>query len=370
MAIQKDIAPLKARIISSPGHVSVRFYSLDGQKFFVRNFIMPESFFVELERSVVNKMGKVKGAMELYRVGKQFGYRYAIFNKFPKGNFNKLIMSTVFEFFVVGGYAKSITVSHIDQQRKALDIKTRNLVITTRDGMGYIITIGGAAGIICYMNGDYALECCSRSTSKSTYDLVIADRDTLKERGFKPIESSDIPNMIDFESYMRHNLSQKGGPETASFEKLMSNGIVKQKPGLLVLEGSKERVIPVEISLLYDIENNFNENIVSEAAYVSFHNIGTYFKVRNNPYENLVELFSAFGFGIINVVEQKSRVSISLRGYPWYTDETEKTSFAMLKGAILGFLNGNTGKTYVIKSISSETVNNVFDVKLELGTHT
>ena len=54
VSASQDIASVKARINSAPGHVSVRFYALDGKRFFVRNFILPESFFVELERQTMN----------------------------------------------------------------------------------------------------------------------------------------------------------------------------------------------------------------------------------------------------------------------------------------------------------------------------
>jgi len=57
------------RIVSVPGHISNKFYALDGKRFFIRNVFMPELFFVALERAAIKDKGEL-GKKELYEIGK------------------------------------------------------------------------------------------------------------------------------------------------------------------------------------------------------------------------------------------------------------------------------------------------------------
>ncbi len=346
-----------------PGYISKQFHALDNKKFFIRNIFIPESFFVILEQTIVENKGD-KRKKELYRMGKQFGYRFALLNRFPKGNINKVTMRSVFDFFQTI-YAKKMTTLNIDSQLKMVELELDEFIVTSKDDMGYM-PIGAGAGAWCYLNGDYNLDCSTQKLSKGKHVLLCANKKILKERGFEVIESKQMPESIDFKSYMGHNLPQKGMFKSSSFSQLLKTGIASYTPGIIKLEKSNERLIVLEISILFDIENTFDQKLISDSSYTPFYNIGLSLKEKEKPYDSLTELLSAFGFGIVQVTEKKDTVSVLFHGYPWFSTETEKTSFGLIKGAVLGFLNGITERKYELKSLSSEVTNNVFDVSMEL----
>ena len=358
----------KAKIFDKKGYISYGFYSLDGRNFFVRNLVIPEMFFTELENLVVKNKGHDEGIKELYRVGKRFGYRYAMFNRFPRGNINRLTLSTIFNFFVDAGYAKSIILSNVDLISKTFELQTENLVITSKNGMGYVLTVGGVVGLCCQLTSDYFLEGNVKKISNSRYVLTISNPEILKQRSIKYFTENEIPQKINFSSYMQNNFPQETRSEALkSFGELLKEGTLDYKPGIISVKESRERVIIVEISLFFDIEETFDKETVYNAAYLPFHNIGFHYTKYQNPLENLAELFSAFGFGLVEVKEGvANKTTILFNGYPWYPKATEYTSFPILRGAVEGFLNGNSERRYKAKIVSSNMVNNVFDVEIEL----
>lgn len=353
--------------IETPGYVTGKFYTLSGKPFFIRNIFFPESFFVNLEKSILHKKG-INGRKLLYSLGKQFGYRFCQLNLFPKGNINKVIISLIFQFFETQ-YAKRITLSNLDINNKLLELDTEELAITSKNHMGYIVTVGGCAGIWCYLFGDYSLECAIKKISEKRYKLISGPPKILKRKGLNVLKSHKKPKEINVFKYHTYNKPQNNLIISKnSVTELIKNGFIYYNGANMIIKNPNDRIIPVEISLLYEIEKTFDSQIIFNDSYNSFYNIGFSTKKLEDPYSFISELLTSFGFGIGQVISYGRKITISFNGYPWFLENQKESKFPFLKGAILGFLEGNSGNKYKIELTLSEIRNDTFSILLNVTT--
>ena len=347
----KNILIPKVFRIDIPGYVAGKFYTIEGQSVFVRNVFVSETFFIELERLVMNELG-TKGKAMLYRIGKQFGYRFSEMNRFPRSNPAKSIV--LIASFLETLYAESIK-SNVDASNKTLILDSEGLVITRESGGGYILTIGGCAGIWSYVVGDYSVECSSRKIGDARYELVSATPEVLEGRGFDVIRSIEKPKPLDITSYNLYNQPPTEISKTApTIDKLMTQtDIISYKGGRLHLSVSNVRFIPIEISLLSEI-NRIPLRFVSKAAYDSFYEIGKNTARQKDPYRFIAELLTAFGFGVVDVIVKNDSRDFNMDGYPYLTGSYKNMDFSFVTSIILGFLDGNTLKTHSALGSSSK----------------
>ena len=251
--------------------------------------------------------------------------------------------------------------------RESIEIEVQGLITAAKDDLGYMVN-GSAAGVFAYLFGDYRLECCREYISDGKCKLTISTKDVLAERGFEVAECDKLPENTNFYDYTIHNTAEKSKSErSSSLGQLLAKGIVSYTPGVVKLNVPNERLVFIEINLLYDIEATFDEEVVTEASYAAFYKLGLASKRKENVLNELSVLLSAFGYGTISITkgEGDNYLFITFNGYPWIPN-VKKLNFASIKGAVSGFLNSSTGEKYVVKDVSSEMVNNIFNVKLEL----
>jgi hypothetical protein len=359
----KNILIPKVFRIDIPGYVAGKFYTIEGQSVFVRNVFVPETFFIKLEHLVIKEMG-AEGVIQLYRIGKQFGYRFSQTNRFPLDNPAKAIVLVASFFETL--YADSIK-SKVDIPNKILVLDTKGLVITRENGGGYILTIGGCAGIWGYLVGDYSVECSSRKIGNEEYELVSAAPSVLEKEHLDIVRCIEKPQKLNVTSYNLYNQPPLEISETApTIDKLMTeSGVISYKGGRLHLSVSNVRFIPIEISLLSEV-SILPAKFVSKAAYDSFYEIGKNTTKQKDPYLFIAELLTAFGFGIVDVIVKKNSRVFNMRGYPYLTEAYKNTDFSFITSILRGFLDGNTLETHSAVGVSSKISGNMFILTIEI----
>ena len=348
-----------------PGFISDQFYALDPKKYYIRSIFIPESFFVNLERNVIAAEGNV-GKARLYSIGKRYGYRLASFNKFPKGNVNKVTLTAIYQFFEIA-YAKKMSTLFLDLGNKSIQMSGEDFIIISSGSNGFLDPVGCWAGIWAYLNNDYSLEACLAKVGSNRCDIVSGSIEFLQSKGLEPIKCDLLPRKIDFALYMKNNKAQATSTKsTATFKKLFDNEYVYYRPGKVILNGSKERMIPSEASKLYEIEQSISSEIVFNSAYAPFYEIGSLAEEKTPADDFLCDLLSGLGFGIVNISSSENHVNVTINGYPWFEVGAEMTNFAYINGAVCGFLSGSSAKSYKSENISVRHANNAFIISMNI----
>ncbi|MFH0971757.1 MAG: hypothetical protein V1835_04285 [Candidatus Micrarchaeota archaeon] len=359
------IAPGLFRI-DIPGYVIGRFslLGLMNNYIFARNVFIPETFFENLEAEVIKKQGE-EGKNALYRIGKQFGFRFAELYHTSRGDIPRS-MAAITHFFETL-YAEKIE-SSIDLNEKMLTLLTEDMAVTRKDGGGYCLTIGGCAGIWAYLIDDYTVECTIRKTSDRRYEFKSAPSPILAVKGSGDlIICNEKPKAHSFDAYKLHNSPPFKIPSSAlNMQKLMQTELFTLNKSELDFAITDNRFVPVELFVLFEIERIFDEETVYRAAHDSFRDIGSKVK-HQNPLMFISEILTAFGFGIADMLGEGNERIIIFHGYPWLDMQYEKTDFAVLKGAITGFLEGVTKRKYRIIQVQSGMAGNKFEVRVTVG---
>ena len=356
----------KTSQIATGGYIYSNFPKLDGSSAFERVIFLPETFFINLEMAVVNNLGE-RGKNKLYGIGKAFGYRFASLLSLPREDVRGSV-SSIFRFLETL-YAEKINVTLLDEKKKVLTLYTEDLAITSKDKMGYILTVGGCAGIWCYLIKDYAIECSINIISESEIELVCAPISELKSKKLEILKSRSVaPIELDNILYKQQNMPDKSSQDRSLFSmsKLIDAGLVNYHQGKMSLTFSDTRLLPVEISLLSEIESNIETELVLESAQKCFFDIGCRLEKQPDPEEYIAQLLTAFGFGIVEVINSsEGGIVFNFRGYPFISQLKLRLYFAVVKGIILGFCS-SCGKEYKVNSSYTKELSNSLIVSLDV----
>ncbi len=353
------------------GYVFSSFPTLEGIGAVERLAFAPEDLLIALERLVIDKYG-AKGKRDLYGIGKRSGYNFMDVLGLAKNEPSYLI--DLISRFLSTTYGM-ISVEKIDVAGRMYALHTKNLVITAKSGGGgYILTVGGAAGIWAYLLSDYSVECCASSIGDAEYRLVCAEPERLRQMGIgEVIEASDNGEYgieIDKRRYAAFNtpekaLSQPPPAFTVNIKKLMEAGILRYSNGMMFLGVSQARLFTVEISLFYEIERYIDGELVYNAAYSTFCELGRLMRMGMEWHIAIAQLLTSFGMGLVTPIRTGDRMQFAFRGYPWLSDASAKSSFAIMKGAICGFGFGSTERAIEVLNSACSAVNNVFVITIE-----
>lgn len=350
--------------IDVPGYVIGKYYTLQGQNAFVRNIFLSEPFFISLEEKVSEAYGR-NGMEKLYGAGKRFGYRFSELTRMPKSDLEFSVKMS-FKFFE-SLYAESITVD-VDINHNVLTLDTSDLVVTRVNGGGLPLTVGGCAGIWGYfLNNFDGVECGVVPKGPGKYALICGPEVALQERGVQYYESKGKPETIN-EKYVRFNKPPNPIPAGAfNVNKLMQTGLFMYEKGSLKFSLPNVRLIPVEISLPYDLERLFGDQIMYEVAKESFMIMGKNLPKQTNSYSFLANMLTALGYGIVTTEKTATHENFNFMGVPWYAG-AEESRFPVLRGAIEGFLEGQMGTKISAIDIKSELYSNSLSVSIGIAT--
>lgn len=349
--------------IDVPGYISSDFITFEGRKAFERIVFMPEDFFIRLENLIIAKYGE-GGKRELYCIGKRFGYRFASIFQFSRREIANSV-SMIFRFLETL-YAEKINITDLDVQGKTLTLYTKNLAVTSKNGMGYVLTVGGCAGIWGYLTEDYSLDCSVRKISAEEYELKSAPKNELVSDNLKGCEYRDYSLDIDEEDYMSYNSKHgEGHGDEFSMTKLMELGFVSYNKGKMNLLGPENRLVSVEIFLLFEMEKRLDKDVIFNASYDCFYQLGRATKKQIDSYLFISQILTALGFGIVSTIKDGSKTLFNFSGYPWLSKNCENTNFSIVKGVIKGFIDGNTGIQHNFDTVAAKSVDKNFILTIE-----
>lgn len=354
--------------INVPGYTYNSMEMVGGGSAFERIVFFPESFFVHLENSIIETYG-AEGRKRLYALGKKFGYRLASVLQLPRSDLD-FAMSLITKF-LEASYAEKINLVQFDTEKKVVEFYTKGLAVTSKNGHGYILTVGGCAGGVGYLLNDYKLECSSKKVSDLEYNLVAAYPSELKAKGMEVIECTDVPVPVDNSQYLRFNSITDKSIGDLSLKRMIELGLISYNNGKMGFPKVPGMLIPLEPFLLLGIEGAFDENTVAAAAYWCFLEIGADTERKKNAVSYITEVLTGLGFGNIGTIDQGDSTIINIIGYPWLGTDSERANFAIIRGAIRGFVEGNSSdggspqKTCNISEVQARTTNDRLVVSMK-----
>lgn len=344
----KHVIVPKREIIEHPGFV-INTLGGKNQPIYLREFFLSEQLFELIENRIVEKYGE-KGKQALYSAGKKFGYSYASLSNFPTINDTTKKDFLDFSYFLVR-YIETLfamDAKHdVDIDNKIFTMSIKDYIICRNNGLGYIMTDGGIAGIWAYALADKTVEgtqikCQGRGDERCS--IICAPEEKLKEKTntfFKEINLSE--KKFD-NTYKTLNEIRKTTYSTNSLKDLIDAKFFEYHEG--VLSYKKIRFFACDAHLLYMLEDEITK--LENGEQTLFDICFEYGKIVREIYGGknyqkfITDYYPALGFGDIIVFDSETPKIGSLF-YPW-TTLSEKSRYIIFRGIMSGIISDSTAK--------------------------
>jgi predicted hydrocarbon binding protein len=347
--VKRFVIP-RALILDVPGFVN---FKISGKtSIFARQLLVPESFFINLEKVIVEKFGE-KGKSIFYSVGKKFGYSFAQLGRFenisdhPGDAVKDWIV--IASKFVEGTYASEIS-QVIDVKNKTVDYTLKNFVICRKLGYDFFLATGGAAGVIAWLFQDKNIEgyyydnkfledgnICK--VKCAPYKIL---KNSFSDNVFSETNLDDLTH--DPMNYLKFN-EEKPLRYNKSFSNYLDAKIFSYENGIVSYNYNKERFFLMEVSGMYLLEKELKanglSNILFDIAYDAGKNLFSEFGQKDE--KSCLELMAALGWGEILVLPPvNNKLNIVVNYFPW-TKWYNEINFSMLSGFLSGMLSNIKG---------------------------
>jgi predicted hydrocarbon binding protein len=366
----RNILLPRNEIIDEPGFIVLKLSSIQQEITNLREILLPESLFVNLEKAIYNEY-KESGKQILYSIGKKFGYRYALISDYTC---LKNVSEKAFRDFTytVVRYMESIYSSKIDH---SLDLKNHlvkfilnNYVVCKTNGLGYILTDGSIGGIWAYGMGDNTSEgiqikCQGRNDTHC--EFIAAPQSVLKKMKLNFLSESNLNGLEIEDSYNDINAIHQTEYSRTSFQDLINSGFFSQRTG--IIKHKDERFLLLESSIMYILENELKK--LKGADKILFDTSFEYGKnfVKKEDKGNferfIMDFLGASGFGDLMILKEKGKYKVIIRYFPW-TKWAEKIDFTMIRGMISGMMSGFTSKKVILKKVEKDISQGYFSLVL------
>lgn len=360
----------KIEIIDHPGFIITSF-SEKTRETYLRDMFLEERLFSLIEKKIVKEYGD-KGRKALYSAGKKFGYIYASLSNFPQldGNKNDFLN---FCYFLVR-YVTSINAveaSHeIDLERKRFTIEFDGYSICRENGLGYIMTSGGIAGIWSYLVKDKTVEGievkCQGRGDKNCF-LIVQPLKEFKKDKLVPFTETDLDKLTFTKDYKKLNQIRKTKFAKNSLKTLLNAHIFKYSKGFLTYKDL--RYFYCESHVLYYLEKELSklpggEKILFDACF----EFGGFLQKQSKEksYKKFItDYFSALGWGDVVVIE-KEKLTIASVYYPW-SIYSKDSNYTIFRGVISGFISACLKKKVKFSKVR-KTIRDYLTVEIHEGS--
>jgi len=352
--VQRVLLP-RQEIIDIPGSI-IEEVTLRGKSFKIRDFALPESLFVNLE--VLFK----KYAKELYCIGKSFGYNYAKMLDLPRysrvseGKF--LTFATFFTRYVEAVYSSKME-ANVSLHEKRYESKMKDYIICSKNGLGYLFSTGGIAGIWAYVIEDLSVEAVQpkcQGRGDPFCNVVVAPFDALVKEGYSPLKCSNLLTFDMSNEYFSLNKLANASETGArySLKDLIDMQFLRYSHGQI--QWSTERFFLVESSFMYILEKVLSRLDDYNNLYSVSFDCGKllYSLSKNqNPVKFILDFFPALGFGSITALKKGGRHHIYINHFPW-TEWWRDIEYTMVRGIFSGILSAGEGREVHLKLVSRD----------------
>ncbi|MEM5812827.1 MAG: hypothetical protein QXU71_00490 [Candidatus Aenigmatarchaeota archaeon] len=333
-----------------PGFI-IEDFTRVGQNTILRVVFLPEGLFIRLEY-------KLKPSF-LYFVGKKFSYSYSQISNLP--TIKNLSLKNFLRFvsfyikFVEG--TQSSGFSHkVDIKRKLFQLKMKNYVVCSRNGKGYLLPLGGVAGIWAWMLQDLEIEavqpkCEGRGDNSCV--VLAAPYQTLREMGYKPLKFTSIEKIqLDYSKYNTINKIRTVTWAKNSLKNMIDAGLLKYEHG--IIKYFDERFFLCGVELIYILEKELKKiknglKILWDCSF-DFGKRLAEISGKQEPCKFIMDFFPALGFGDILASRKEGRYEIFVKYFPWL-EWYKDIDFTMFRGMLSGVISGFTEKNVKLKKI-------------------
>lgn len=348
----------RSQIIDKPGFVVFKL----SQKtdIYSRQVVMPESLYVSIERHFAKRFGKT-GRQALYSAGKRFGYRFAQVSHVARitDSDEKAFLSYVklLSKFVEGTYASSLSHS-VDLENKTIRFNMKNFVVCRESGMGYLISVGGIAGIWSLMLCDPGIEavhprCQGRGDPEC--EVIAAPVDVLKKHSSELLSEASLDNLSLDRRYRSINSIKPVLHAKNSLKSMIDTRFFEFHNGILTYRGHRHFI--AEASLNYLIENELKKlrggrDDLFSLSFDYGRNL-TEKQDIHDPCRFVTEFMSALGWGDVVSRRKAEGFSISVTHFPW-TRWSDSSEFIIFRGIVSGMISGIAKKKVVLKNLKKK----------------
>lgn len=358
--VKKYIIP-RALIFDKPGFVD---FKISGKTtIFLRQLVIPETFFVYFEKKIVEEFGK-DGEELLYSIGKKFGYSFAQNGRFENINDHpgeKIIdWIKIADKFVEGTYASNISET-IDVNRKIIDYELKNFVICRKLGYDHFFARAGAAGLLAWILQDKKIEGClydSRFVSGEHFCKVKCALPVVLSKEFKGNFLSETnldgldQDMLAYQNFNREvDITNK-----KSFQNFLDSKMFTYVNGIITYQ-QKERFFLFEVSGMYLLEHEIKNKRMKEIMFDSAFSTGQklFGESYNGNLSGVMDLLSALGWGEVLILQSGKGINVILRHFPW-TKYYKEVNFLIIGGLLSGIFSKIHGRKIVLKNPKVDTL--------------
>ncbi len=352
----------KSQNIEVPGFI---FFKVSGKTpIFARQVIIPEDFFINLERSISQK-GKI-AQNALYSAGKKFGYHFSLLGSFynikDKKGQDLINYINIINKFIEGTYASRIECK-INPDQKTCNYNIENFIVLNKLGYGYFLPLGAAAGLMSYFlqdpNIEGVLENFNEQSGSGT--LLYAPAEYLKNNKKEFFSEINLSNLEPTENYISFNQVHPIKYSNYSFKSLLNSKYFSFNKGIIL--NNKERYFILEVTALYLIEKELNN--YSDIIYNSAFNAGLKMleNVQSPTLKTITDYLSAFGWGDILIIKKDSKYVINVNYFP-YTNLYNQINYLIFSGIVAGMLSIITQEHVKFKKVERNITQGYLSVSL------
>jgi hypothetical protein len=347
--IKRFVIP-KALIFDKPAFVD---FKISGKtNVFARQILVPETFFIQLEKKIVQKY-KDAGKSAMYSVGKKFGYSFSQLGRFENikdhpgdGVKDWIIIASK---FVEGTYASEIRQT-ADVSKNVVDYVLKNFVICRSLGYDFFLATGGAAGVIAWLLQNKDIEGYYYDSQfkgdEHTCKVKCAPFKTLKAISKKDVFSeTDLDDLKqDVASYNKFN-EEVEISYTKSFSNYLDAKVFTYENGIIKLKSNGERFFLMEVSGLYLLELELKKRKMDREIFDVAYSVGKeLFGGLEKDIQPILELLVALGWGEIMLVSGgKSKLQLVINHFPW-TNWYKDIDFSVASGLLSGIFSATYGR--------------------------
>lgn len=341
--VKRFVVP-RALKFDIPGFVD---FKISGKtNVFARQMLVPEDFFVQLQKTIVKVYGN-KGKEAIYSAGKKFGYSFAQLGRFENikdhpgdGVKDWIIIASK---FVEGTYANEIRQT-IDVKKSTVDYSLRNFVICRKLGYDFFIASGGAAGFIAWLLQDQSIEAYNYDNESDgdthTCKIKCAPFESLKGTDADLFQETNLDNLAqDVPAYNKFNEEAKIA-YTKSFSDYLDAKIFNYENGIITLNSNGERFFLMEVSGLYLLEFELKKRKMDGEIFDVAYSVGkNLFGEFSTNAGSVAELAAGLGWGeLVLMPQSKNKIQLIMNHFPW-TSWYKDIDFVIMRGLLSGILS-------------------------------
>lgn len=346
--LQNMIIP-KHEVIDNPGFILSNITKANGEKTYLRDILIPESFFEKLEINVVNKYGNV-GKEVLYSIGKKYGYLYASLQNFPVKT--KSSKKTIINFaYIFARYLEGTDASYvkydINVDTNIFKVWLKDYIICRHDGLGLIMTAGATGGIWAWVCGDIHLESIQtacQGSGAALCEVICAPVQELNKLSKNIYVENDVLTYVFDNEYETRNKLRSAKYSKNSLKTLLDNNFISYKNSIFSYHD--KRLLMNESHILFLVEAEMKKldkgnDILFECSFNEGKEIASVYG--NEDWDKFImDFFPALGFGDITILNQRNP-TVGLIYYPW-TKLFKESDYTIIRGILSGVISHCTGK--------------------------